>query len=82
MLSLDNVFDAANSRVVPKASQRRSALDAEYVVFAVEPKIDGLALSITYVDGALDPRRDERRRSDRRRRHRERATNRERARDV
>lgn len=53
MLSLDNVFDEGElrewaQRVV--ASLGWSPDDAD---FCVEPKIDGLALSISYVDGVL-----------------------------
>lgn len=53
MLSLDNVFDAEELRQwstrVAKSLQR----DPESLRFAVEPKIDGLALSIIYVDGSM-----------------------------
>jgi DNA ligase (NAD+) len=52
MLSLDNVFDVEElctwSERVVKGLDAAGAL-----VFSVEPKIDGLALSITYRDGAL-----------------------------
>ncbi|HEY5302723.1 MAG TPA: NAD-dependent DNA ligase LigA [Acidimicrobiales bacterium] len=52
MLSLDNVFDVDELRAwserVVKGFTSTSPL-----VFAVEPKIDGLALSITYLDGTL-----------------------------
>ena len=51
MLSLDNVFDADELRAWSDRVARGLGLDAGSVAFAVEPKIDGLALAITYVDG-------------------------------
>jgi DNA ligase (NAD+) len=52
MLSLDNVFDVEELRTWSERVVK--GLDgAEALVFSVEPKIDGLALSITYRDGAL-----------------------------
>ncbi len=51
MLSLDNVFDAAELRAWSERVLK--ALDRRDTVFSVEPKIDGLALSITYRDGLL-----------------------------
>lgn len=53
MLSLDNVFD--EEELVAWSERLRRGLgeiDTE-IVFSVEPKIDGLAMSILYVDGAL-----------------------------
>jgi DNA ligase (NAD+) len=52
MLSLDNVFDTDELR---SWSERvAKGLDpATPLVFSVEPKIDGLALSMTYVEGVL-----------------------------
>lgn len=49
MLSLDNVFDEAELREWSQRLERLVQRDA--VAYSVEPKIDGLALSITYVDG-------------------------------
>jgi DNA ligase (NAD+) len=52
MLSLDNVFDVEELRAWSERVQR--SLDpASPLAFVVEPKIDGLALSITYRDGDL-----------------------------
>ncbi|HET9090560.1 MAG TPA: NAD-dependent DNA ligase LigA [Acidimicrobiales bacterium] len=51
MLSLDNVFDADELRAWSDRVARGLGLDAGSVAFAVEPKIDGLALAITYLDG-------------------------------
>lgn len=51
MLSLDNVFDADELRAWSDRVARGLGLDAASVAFAVEPKIDGLALAITYLDG-------------------------------
>ena len=53
--------------------------DPETIDFSVEPKIDGLALSIAYVDGELVQSSDPRRRSRGRGRHGERSHHRERA---
>ena len=57
MLSLDNVFDVEELRAWSERVRRgleSAGVEAlEDVAFAVEPKIDGLALSITYHDGRL-----------------------------
>lgn len=53
MLSLDNVFDAQELREWTSRVARGLERDPDTLVFAVEPKIDGLALSITYDQGAL-----------------------------
>jgi len=53
MLSLDNVFDEDELRAWCDRVAKGLDVDLDGVSFAVEPKIDGLALSITYVDGAL-----------------------------
>jgi DNA ligase (NAD+) len=53
MLSLDNVFDVAELRAWCERVAKTLGVAAEDVVFVVEPKIDGLALSIEYVDGEL-----------------------------
>ena len=53
MLSLDNVFDEDELRTWSDRVARGLAEDAANLSFAGEPKIDGLALSITYVDGVL-----------------------------
>ncbi len=51
MLSLDNVFDVDELRAWSERVARTLEIDADVISFAVEPKIDGLALAITYVDG-------------------------------
>jgi DNA ligase (NAD+) len=53
MLSLDNVFDEDELRTWSDRVAKGLGEDAANLSFAVEPKIDGLALSITYVDGVL-----------------------------
>ena len=53
MLSLDNVFDAHELRQWAGRVAKGLGEDVETLSFAIEPKIDGLALSITYVNGAL-----------------------------
>ena len=53
MLSLDNVFDVSELRAWSERAAKTLDVSSEELVFVVEPKIDGLALSIEYVDGAL-----------------------------
>jgi DNA ligase (NAD+) len=53
MLSLDNVFDLDELRQWSERLAKTLQRDPETLRFAVEPKIDGLALSITYVNGRL-----------------------------
>ena len=53
MLSLDNVFDVAELRAWGDRGAKGLEADPAQLVFAVEPKIDGLALSIIYVGGVL-----------------------------
>lgn len=53
MLSLDNVFDAEELRQWSTRVAKTLQRDPASLRFAVEPKIDGLALSITYVEGTL-----------------------------
>ena len=53
MLSLDNVFDAHELRQWSARVTKTLSADPATLRFAVEPKIDGLALSITYVDGTM-----------------------------
>jgi DNA ligase (NAD+) len=53
MLSLDNVFDDDELRAWSERTAKALDLDSSTLCFGVEPKIDGLALSITYVDGVL-----------------------------
>ncbi len=51
MLSLDNVFDVDELRAWAQRCAKGLSAEASTLRFAVEPKIDGLALSIYYVDG-------------------------------
>lgn len=51
--SLDNVFDDAELRAWAQRCANALACEPDSLAFAVEPKIDGLALSITYVDGEM-----------------------------
>ena len=53
MLSLDNVFDEGELRAWGERVAKGLGLGSDELVFAVEPKIDGLALSILYVDGVM-----------------------------
>lgn len=51
MLSLNNAFD--EEEVLAFDRRMREALGLETVEYAAEPKLDGLAVSITYRDGLL-----------------------------
>ena len=53
MLSLDNVFDDEGLRQWAHRLARGLGEDPSTLQFVVEPKIDGLALSISYRNGAL-----------------------------
>jgi DNA ligase (NAD+) len=53
MLSLDNVFGVEELTQWSQRVTRSLGADPEAIDFSVEPKIDGLALSIAYVDGDL-----------------------------
>jgi DNA ligase (NAD+) len=53
MLSLDNVFDLEELSAWATRATGGLGDDGASVTFSVEPKIDGLALSIVYVDGVL-----------------------------
>jgi DNA ligase (NAD+) len=53
MLSLDNVFDVDELTAWSDRVAKGLGVPGEELVFVVEPKIDGLALSILYVDGVL-----------------------------
>jgi DNA ligase (NAD+) len=53
MLSLDNVFDVNELTAWAQRCAKGLGEDAASLSFAVEPKIDGLALSISYVDGVF-----------------------------
>ena len=53
MLSLDNVFDDEELRQWVARTARGVGEDASTLNFVVEPKIDGLALSISYRNGSL-----------------------------
>ena len=53
MLSLDNVFDVSELRAWSDRTAKVVGVDGEELVYVVEPKIDGLALSILYEDGQL-----------------------------
>jgi DNA ligase (NAD+) len=53
MLSLDNVFDVSELRAWSERAAKGVGVNDEELVYVVEPKIDGLALSILYEDGRL-----------------------------
>ncbi len=51
MLSLNNAFE--NEEVVAFDRRAREGLEREVVEYAAEPKFDGLAVSLSYVDGVF-----------------------------
>ena len=51
MLSLNNAF--ADEEVLAFDKRVREAIEADAVEYAAEPKFDGLAISLNYVDGML-----------------------------
>ena len=53
MLSLDNVFSLEELEAWGARSARALGAEPRAVRFAVEPKIDGLALSIVYLEGEM-----------------------------
>lgn len=53
MLSLDNAFDESEMHAWSDRVVKLSGVAAADLNFSVEPKIDGLAMSLTYVDGKL-----------------------------
>jgi DNA ligase (NAD+) len=53
MLSLDNVFGVEELAQWSQRVMKGLGADPDAIAFSVEPKIDGLALSITFVDGRL-----------------------------
>lgn len=53
MLSLSNVFTQAELHAFIHRVTEKLACDAENIVFACEPKFDGLAVNLTYVNGIL-----------------------------
>ena len=52
MLSLDNAFSAEEVEDFDRRVRERLALDEE-IEYVAEPKLDGLAISLRYVDGLL-----------------------------
>jgi len=53
MLSLDNVFDVEELTAWALRAAKGLGASVDDLHFAVEPKIDGLAMSITYLNGEL-----------------------------
>jgi len=52
MMSLDNAFDEAELRAWAERMRRQdAALDLESLAFSCEPKVDGVAMSLTYERG-------------------------------
>lgn len=54
MLSLANIFDAEDAREFDARVKRQLHMPADAAIaYAVEPKVDGLSLELTYEDGLL-----------------------------
>ncbi|MGA8705355.1 MAG: NAD-dependent DNA ligase LigA [Steroidobacteraceae bacterium] len=53
MLSLDNAFSDADIEAFDKRLRTRLGAEAEALEYCAEPKLDGLAVSLTYVGGTL-----------------------------
>ncbi|AKD38818.1 NAD-dependent DNA ligase LigA [Pasteurella multocida subsp. multocida OH4807] len=53
MLSLDNAFSDEEFKAFVKRIEDRLVFSPEQLTFCCEPKLDGLAVSILYVDGKL-----------------------------
>ena len=52
MMSLDNAFDEDELRAWAERLRRQDpALDLDTLAFACEPKVDGVAMSLTYEQG-------------------------------
>ena len=67
MLSLDNTYSEEEIRDFVKRLEK--LLPGEKLDWIVEPKVDGVAISLRYENGVLVHRRDARQRHRRRRRH-------------
>ncbi len=52
MLSLDNAFSPEELREFDKRNRKQLGLD-DIIGYSVEPKYDGLAVELTYIDGVL-----------------------------
>ncbi|MDO9735426.1 NAD-dependent DNA ligase LigA, partial [Glaesserella parasuis] len=53
MLSLDNAFSDDDLTGFLRRIEDRIAINSNQIEFCCEPKLDGLAVSILYVDGVL-----------------------------
>jgi DNA ligase (NAD+) len=53
MLSLDNAFDESELAAFVKRVAERLEIDAEWLAFCCEPKLDGAAVSLVYEQGRL-----------------------------
>jgi len=53
MLSLNNVFSSEELQAFLKRVSDRIEADEQHLVFTCEPKLDGLAVNLTYEDGVL-----------------------------
>ena len=52
MMSLDNAFEEADLRAWAERLRRQIPdLDLEHLAFSCEPKVDGVAMSLTYEEG-------------------------------
>ncbi len=54
MLSLNNVFYSSELSLYMERLEKKLSIESKKISFSVEPKLDGLAISILYTDGFLD----------------------------
>ena len=54
MLSLNNVFHLKDLGLYMERIEKKLIIDSKKLQFSVEPKLDGLAINLLYIDGVLD----------------------------
>ena len=54
MLSLNNVFHLKDLGLYMERIEKKLIIDSKKLQFSVEPKLDGLAINLLYIDGILD----------------------------
>ena len=54
MLSLDNAFSEDELRDFDQRVRKRLDLESEEIAYAAEPKLDGAAISLLYINGVLE----------------------------
>ena len=54
MLSLNNVFHSSDLKLYMERTQKILGIKYDDLKFSVEPKLDGLAINLLYINGVLD----------------------------